>query len=134
MTDSNNVITFPRSPKQQLIDNVPSIEEAFTNLQIMKEDEMETVVEMLCSAYIDTLEMAGFNVTQEANVMNEVCFMMEAVRSIISKYYGIDHAFQDLAAECFQVVDGKLLFLEPTFVRRSDLKPDTKEPDPSGHS
>lgn len=129
--DSNNVITFPRSPKQQLIENIPSIEEAVMNLQIMKEEEMENVVEMLCSAYIDTLEMAGFNVTQEANIMNEVCFMMEAVRSIVSKYYGIDHVFQSLAAECFTIVDGKLLFLEPTFVKRSEMTEMKPEPEPT---
>jgi len=131
MTDSNNVIHFPRSPKRQLADNIPSIEEAFTNLQIMKEDEMEAVVEMICANYIDTLEMAGFDVTSEPNVMMEVCFMMESVRSIISKYYGIEHSFQELANECFEIKDGKLLFLEPTFVRRP--RP-TEEPDPTGHS
>jgi hypothetical protein len=132
MTESNNVITFPRSSKRQLSDNTPSIQEAFENLRSIKEEEMETVVDMICSNYIDTLEMAGFNVTEEPNVMNEVCFMMESVRAIVSKYYGIDHVFQGLAAECFVVHEGRLLFLEPKFVAR-EAEP-VAEPDPSGHS
>jgi hypothetical protein len=111
---SNNVIKFPREPQSL----VPTPQEARQNLHDMNEEDIEIIVNMVCSSLLDKLTSAGFPVNGELDNVKDICFIMESVRSLISKCYDVDHPFQAFAEECFEVVDDNIVFNSPYFIMK----------------
>lgn len=109
---SENVIQFP---KKYAGPSLPDPVMLQANLAALKEEEFEIVVEMISSALVDTLEATGFYVTGETDKIKDVCFLLEAVRSLLAKDFSLDHPFHDLAENCFTVKDNGVFFNNPTF-------------------
>lgn len=110
MTDTTNVILFPK-----VTANVPPPSEVFSRLTEVKEDEIEIIVDMICSNILDTFENAGFQTGTDITTIQDVCFLLESVRSLVEKFYGIHHPFHDLSGHCFRFQDEKLVFTNPKF-------------------
>ena len=103
----DNVIPFPKNNKQN---NVPSIDEIVDRMNDVKNlhinETLETVIPMLFSY----LETAGFafadseegdeEITLDPN-LKDGAFVVEAVRSLLSKYYGLRHPFQQISENIF---------------------------------
>lgn len=110
MTDTSNIIPFPKTSG-----NVPEPSEVFSRLTEAKGDEIETIIDMICSDILDTFNNAGFPVVDDIAALPDVCFVLESVRSLVEKYYDIEHPFHKIAENCFQFEGDKLIFTNPKF-------------------
>jgi hypothetical protein len=99
--DANNVIVFPRAnvnPKMKM----QSIEEINKDLEMMKLYHIQETIITLIPLIFNQLEIAGFDVSdQEINNSKDVTFIIEALRSVMCKYYEIYHPVQDIANNIF---------------------------------
>jgi hypothetical protein len=100
----DNVIPFPKNNKQQNVINLDEINEKMIDVKNHHiNDTLEVVIPMLFSY----LETAGFNFVEsddeEENDPNlkDGAFVVEAVRSLLSKYYGLNHPFQQISENIF---------------------------------
>lgn len=109
------VIPFPKKSK------TPNPKEAYENLFAQREDEIEIIVDMICSTLIENIESAGFSATDDGT-LKELCFALESIRALICKYYNIEHSFHDMARHCFQLKDGNLVFTNPKFERKIEIE------------
>lgn len=91
--ENNNVIQFPKSPKNPSI----TIEEVQQNMDVAKMFHIQEALELVAPNLFNQLEMAGFNLSEnleEHTYTKDGVFIVEAIRSLLSKYYGIYHPFQ----------------------------------------
>ena len=99
--DSNNVVIFP---KQNLNVKIPefSMEEINRNVEMMKHYHIQETLSNLAPIIFNQLEIAGFNISDEEDEdIKDGAFVVESLRSIMCKYYGIYHPFQKIADSVF---------------------------------
>lgn len=101
---ANNVILFPRrGPERQAaptsIDEV--IDSVDTVRQVHIQESLEAVVPML----FDKLSLAGFAPEDELEYIKDGALVVEAIRSFLSKIYGMSHPLQMIAEHLFEQVD-----------------------------
>lgn len=101
-SQSNNVILFP---KNRLNTNgVTAIEEIEHNLEMMKHYHIQETIATLAPIIFNQLEIAGFHITDDENEQHDIkdgAFIVESLRAIMCKYYGIYHPFQQIAEKVF---------------------------------
>lgn len=98
--NSNNVIEFPKKN----INNKPSVslEEIQQNLEMMKHYHIQETIANLAPIVFNQLEIAGFSVADEETAdIKDGAFIVEALRSLMCKYYGIYHPFQQISDGVF---------------------------------
>lgn len=105
MSNSNNVISFPKkdsdgkSPKSK-----KSIEEINHNLEMMKQYHIQETVLNLAPIIFNHLDIAGFGLVEDEDEdLKDGAFIIEALRSIMYKYYDMYHPFQDIAENIFSI-------------------------------
>jgi hypothetical protein len=99
--NSNNVITFP---KQNINKSKPtvSIEEIEHNLEMMRHYHIQETIANLAPIVFNQLEIAGFPISDEENTdIKDGAFIVESLRSLMCKYYGIYHPFQQISDGVF---------------------------------
>ena len=103
----DNVVPFPNSKKQN---SVPEVEEIFEKMIDVKNlhinETLETVIPMLF-AYLETAGFA-FTDSEEEDDENDLdpnlkdgAFVVESIRSLLSKYYNLKHPFQQISENVF---------------------------------
>lgn len=100
MTDqSNNVIRFPgvkRSSPEE-----PSPEEVISNLLSIKNNHINQALTLILPILFNNIEIAGFPLGEDEQSedinMKDGVLIIEAIRSLLCKTYGIYHPFQDIA-------------------------------------
>lgn len=98
--ESNNIILFPKT--NQNIQHVPEIEEIKQNLDMMKHYHIQETIGTLAPIIFNQLEISGFyNTEDEDNDIKDGAFLIESLRSIMCKFYGIYHPFQEIAENVF---------------------------------
>ena len=113
MTD--NVIQFPVQ-KRPGADPAPDIEQAQNILGQQFEDKISGTSDLLALLLMEHLNEAGFAVDGSEQTLKELCFCVESIKSLLCKYYGIDHPFHPFAEACFEVQeDSQIYFHEPKF-------------------
>lgn len=98
----DNIIQFPRkySGEENLLPT--SEEEVNSKIDLLKyhhiHETLATVIPMLFA----NLEVAGFDCNDESEEnLKDGAFVVEAIRSILCKHYGLDHPFQEIAQNVF---------------------------------
>lgn len=97
MTD--NVVPFPGVKR-----NTPpqNLEEVQSNLDTIRQIHIEEAMGLVAAVVFDNLSLAGFSFDPDDETsLKDVALMLESLRSLLSKYHGIDHPFQRMATEIF---------------------------------
>lgn len=95
----SNVVQFPGAKR-----NTPpqNIEEVKSNLDAVRQIHIEEAMGLIASVLFDHMQLAGFTFSPDDNEsIKDVALLLEALRSLLSKYHGIDHPFQELSDELF---------------------------------
>lgn len=96
-----DVVKFPKSGEVKNPKTVEQVEENLENVQLYHVSEtLESILPVLFSR----LHMAGFDLSGSDDVKNGA-LLVEALRSVLCKYYGIEHPFQDIAENVFKAED-----------------------------
>lgn len=116
---NTNVIPFPKTSKQS---DVPSPQQAFEKILEAKEDEIDILVDIMCASMIDLLIDSGFPVANNEMVAKDLCLVVESIRSLINRFYDLDHPFNELSQSCFEIKDDQIIFNSPKLVKlKEDL-------------
>ena len=103
MTKESNVIQFPNRGKP--VHQAPSEEEITTNVSLMKLNHIQETLNTLVPMMFNNIELAGFQLIPEEDEIDEnildSALVVEALRSLLCKHYGMKHPFQKLAGELF---------------------------------
>lgn len=102
MSDSaNNVVVFPKTfvhPKEQ-----KQLEEIQHNLDMMKHYHIQETLTNLAPLIFNQLDIAGFGLTDDLDEdIKDGAFIVESLRSIMCKHYGVFHPFQIIADNIFE--------------------------------
>jgi hypothetical protein len=106
---SNNVIMFP---KQYHGPAAPSLDEIIENTDMMKHFHIQETLNNLIPLIFTHLDIAGFEFEDEEDAasmesIKEGAFLVEALRALMCRHYGIYHPFQDLWEKIFQYDSSK---------------------------
>jgi hypothetical protein len=98
MNNSNNIINFP---KQYMGPN-KSIEDVDRNLEMMKHYHIQETISNIAPIIFNQLDIAGFDFSDEENAdIKDGAFIIESLRSLMCKHYGIHHPFQQISENVF---------------------------------
>ncbi len=97
---SNNVLIFPK--KSTNAKDIKKLEEVQYNLEMMRHYHIQETILNLAPIIFNQLDIAGFGLDEEVHDdVKDGAFIVEALRSMMCKYYGIYHPFQDVAEKIF---------------------------------
>jgi hypothetical protein len=101
--DSNNVIQFPKKNNNINRDDI-EIEEISRNVTMMKQYHIQETIANLAPIIFNNLEIAGFSIgdDEDDEIIRDGAFIVESIRSILCKHYGIYHPFQQIADNIFE--------------------------------
>jgi hypothetical protein len=101
----DNVVPFPKSNKQ--LNNPTSIDEIIEKLNDVKDLHINETLEVVIPMLFNYLETAGFGFgeideedTQDPH-LKDAAFVVEGVRSLLCKYYGLSHPFHQISENIF---------------------------------
>ncbi len=113
----SNVIEFPRTSKR-VHDNVPplSLEKVKENLDVLKHSHIQETISIIAPILFQNLSLAGFELIDEddASSIKDSAFLIEAIRSILFKFYGLEHPFQKISENVFKTEENGLLSITDT--------------------
>lgn len=90
----SEIIEFP---KDKIVRGIDVLQNSIRELQ---EEHISEVIQFIIPKLMKYLSVAGFDITENLNV-KEAAFMVEAIKSSMYSYYGIEHPFQTLAEKVF---------------------------------
>ena len=104
MINSNNVITFP---KQSLrVEAVPSMDSIQQNMDMMKHYHIQEAIATIAPIIFTQLDIAGFPIADEDDGdIKDSAFIIESLRAMMTKHYGVYHPFQRISAAVFEQYD-----------------------------
>lgn len=138
---SNNVVTFPKQyngPKVEVI----SSEDIERNLDMMKHYHIQETIANLTPMIFTQLEISGFSFGGEEDDDDDIedgiplenikdgAFIIEALRSLMCKHYGIYHPFQQISEHVFHQDDielGALKIADSLNIELKNVKVETEE-------
>ena len=99
---SNNVITFPRAKIKN--DETPSLEEIKENVETLKHFHIQEVIANIAPMLFNQLDISGFTDLEEQDMdMRDGALIIEAIRSLMCKHYGMYHQFQRISESIFKI-------------------------------
>lgn len=96
---NDNVIKFPK--------NNPRITEEITEHDVQNSSEMmrlfhiQETINNLMPLILNQLAVSGFDISDEEVDIKDGAFIIESLRSVMCKHYGIYHPFQKILEEVF---------------------------------
>lgn len=102
-TEANNVIQFPRKFTPNDESGVPVIteEQIKKNVDSMKWLHIEETIAVLIPTIFNYIDISGFEIDEEEQI-KDGAFLVESLRSVLCKYYGLYHPFQRLSENVFE--------------------------------
>ena len=102
---SNNVVAFPKPYNGP---TPPSMEEINQNTDMMKHFHIQETITNIVPMVFNHLDIAGFQFTDEENAesessLKEGAFIVEGLRAIMCRHYGLYHPFQDIWENVFKL-------------------------------
>ncbi len=115
MTDTNKpvVLKFPAKSSENA--DAPSLEKIQEGIKEYRKELHFEVAEVITQEIIMILEHLDFNPISDPKLIKESCFMMEAIRSLIAKKYGVEHPFHDFSEKMFDVKENTAFFKSADF-------------------
>jgi hypothetical protein len=99
--ESNNVVQFPKNNKNITVPEL-SLENINRDVEMMKHYHIQETITTLAPIIFNQLEISGFALAEdEDHNLKDGTFIVEALRSIMCKSYGIYHPFQVIAENVF---------------------------------
>lgn len=98
MKYSNNVISFPKSSIDPSRINEEEIED---RLELLKQYHIQETIALVIPNLFNQLEIAGFLSEDESEDIKDGAFIVESIRSLMSKRYDMYHPFQKIANNLF---------------------------------
>lgn len=101
----NNVIAFPKEYK-----GPADLEQITENLEMMKHYHIQETISNIAPMIFTQLDIAGFSFDDESRAeseeaLKEGAFIIEAIRAVLCRHYGMYHPFQDLSDKVFVIDD-----------------------------
>jgi len=103
--ESNNVILFPKKSSKEL---KYSIEEIDRNLEMVKHYHIQETIASIAPMIFNQLDIAGFTMVSDEEAEDDPfldiidgAFVIESLRSLMCKYYGLYHPFQRITENVF---------------------------------
>lgn len=125
--ESNNVVVFPKpyhGPKGEIV----TPEEVIKNVEMMKLYHIQETIGTIAPIIFNQLEVAGFNISDEETTdIKDGAFIIEALRSMMCKYYGIYHPFQQISENVFSPDNEEIGALRIADSLNLELKNSTKQ-------
>ena len=107
---SDNVIIFPREKVGGRVS--PTEQDIKDNLDTFKYTHIQETVSLVAPILFQHISFAGFDIFEDDDSdesLKESAFLVEAIRAILCKYYGLDHPFQKLSQNLFKIEEDGLL-------------------------
>lgn len=102
MSVSNNVISFPR-PNSRINLAAQTVENIQNNLDMMKHYHIQETILAMAPILFNQLDLAGFGMMDDEDEdVRDGAFIVEALRAIMCKHYGIYHPFNTLIENIFE--------------------------------
>jgi hypothetical protein len=100
---SNNVIAFPKAFNGPRNGDELSPEDISKNVDMMKQFHIQETISQLAPMIFNQLEVAGFQLSDEDEELDikDGAFVIESLRSMMCKHYGIYHPFQEISENVF---------------------------------
>ena len=101
----NNVIAFPKEYK-----GPADLEKITENLEMMRHYHIQETISNIAPMIFTQLDIAGFSFDDESRAeseeaLKEGAFIIEAIRAVLCRHYGMYHPFQDLSDQVFVIDD-----------------------------
>lgn len=101
---SNNVIEFPLNNKKLNIEE-PDTELVDIQINLMKINHINETLNVLLPILFNNVDIAGFTVMEDESDKNinmkDTILIVESIRSLLYKLYGLYHPFQEVAEKVF---------------------------------
>lgn len=112
---SNNVVKFP---KEYISQSPKSIEEIYTNLDVLKRLHVDETMMVVSQMLLEQLAIVGFDYGNDDSdfAAKETVFVLEALQALLMKKYGMEHPFHGIADKIF------LTNIDKTISMREDVK------------
>jgi hypothetical protein len=110
----SNIINFP---KEKIIqkENLPKdFNEIKVSVDGMKYAHIQETVSVIIPMIFQQLSVAGFDIIDdddEQTSLKDGAFLVEAIRSILHKYYELPHPFQKISDSVFTIQDNGVLLV-----------------------
>lgn len=102
MSVSNNIISFPR-PNSRIDLAAQTVENIQNNLDMMKHYHIQETILAMAPILFNQLDLAGFGMMDDEDEdVRDGAFIVEALRAIMCKHYGIYHPFNTLIENIFE--------------------------------
>jgi hypothetical protein len=103
---SNNVVMFPRPYNGPASVEVPTMEEINQNTDMMKHFHIQETITNIVPIIFNQLDISGFELLEEdeagsQNSLKEGAFIVEGLRAIMCRHYGLYHPFQEIWEKVF---------------------------------
>jgi hypothetical protein len=96
----SNIIQFPKQKQNNGKDK--TLEEIKQNMEMMHHYHIQETIANLAPIIFNHLDVAGFPISDEEETdLKDGAFVIESLRAIMCKYYGIYHPFQQISESVF---------------------------------
>lgn len=108
--EANNVVEFPKSKAMQ---SPQSLEEIYTNLDILKRLHVDETLMVVSTMLLEQLAIVGFNFEEQGEdfAAKETVFFLESLQALLMKKYNIPHPFHQMAENIFLTHPDKTITL-----------------------
>jgi hypothetical protein len=101
----NNVISFPKEYK-----GPADLVQITENLEMMRHYHIQETISNIAPMLFNQLDIAGFSFddderAESEEAIKEGAFIIEAIRAVLCRHYGMYHPFQDLSDKVFTIDD-----------------------------
>ena len=103
--NSNNVIAFPKSFQKVVDTPTTTMDEIDHNLEMMRHYHIQETIATITPMIFNHLDIAGFGFPDDESIddLKTGAFVVESIRALLCKHYGMYHPFQIISDEVFAV-------------------------------
>lgn len=113
---SSNIINFPKEKIIQKGTPPENINEIKLSVDGVKHTHIQETITVIAPMLFQQLSIAGFDLMddEDVNSVKDGAFLIESLRSILFKYYDLEHPFQKISDNVFKVEENGLLSIVDT--------------------
>jgi len=101
---ANNIIQFPHRGIERQI-GPQSLEDVIDSVEVVRQVHIQESLETIVPMLFDKLSLVGFQPDDEMEYIKDGALIVEAIRSFLSKIYGMNHPLQMIAEHLFEQID-----------------------------